>query len=228
MKSSKVEFESIAFLDGSFEFKFEDNIRFTVKHFENGKLVINRIFSSNITNVAKNISECFRSASNLFGIKSINFVFRGVEMKVTKETASIDTILKMWREQEEIRKKNPKFLLNSLRSFADEKFHNLFKSDSPNISIFDFPTTITKVFFEKFNEKDETLIFKTSKGTEFSVDFLYSGTITINRIINSDLAPFLEEIKGCFTHDSNFYGISSVLVKSKEEDFLITEEWKES
>lgn len=101
--ASKITFDYVLYINNSLVFRFDNGDAFFMKSFNDGIMFISPLGGCDLTAYAKNIAGCFEEGSNLYDLKAIIFSFNGVEVSITKENASPEKIINLWKN--EFRKK---------------------------------------------------------------------------------------------------------------------------
>ena len=97
--ASKITFDYVLYLNNSLVFRFDNGDAFVMKSFNDGIMFISPLGGFDITAYAKNIAGCFEEGSNLYDLKAIIFSFNGVEVSITKENATPEKIINLWKNE---------------------------------------------------------------------------------------------------------------------------------
>lgn len=107
--ATQVKFESVLGFDNSLCFRFDDNMSFRVISFNKGVMVIEPISCYIIDDLAENIAGCFESSSNFYGLKAIEFTYKGVSVLVKSKNATPQEIVQLYEkklEENRIKERN--------------------------------------------------------------------------------------------------------------------------
>lgn len=99
--ATQVSFENVDSYDSCLWFRFDDGEPFKVKSFNEGVMVIEPTLGCTIHSFAKDVAGCFKKASNLKGLKAIEFQFNEAYVSVTAENAKVGKIVQLWKEKME-------------------------------------------------------------------------------------------------------------------------------
>ena len=97
--ASKITFDYVLYLNNSLVFRFDNGDAFVMKSFNDGIMFISPLGGCDLTAYAKNIAGCFEDGSNLYDLKAIIFSFNGVEVSITKENATPEKIINLWKNE---------------------------------------------------------------------------------------------------------------------------------